>query len=456
MENKVIKKSEINKLKAIHFNLLAFLFYSLNSYAADSTTFPKLWEMVISNSPLTKAIILQKKASDKSTERLNRYYLPSFYLNSNLFSTNDPGLTFMNFLSEGQTKQDDFIPSNLNSPSNHIFNQSNIGIDYLVYDSGARAALRRSQEHESKSLENEQKLVLINQYVMTLQYFLNYILSNNYEKELKLINNNLELLIKKYKVGEKSNPVGYNGLLSLKNLQNQIDIINLELNSKIETIKNSLKLLTGNSSINIDPEAISFEKLLSSYAISTNENTTSFQVNLEKEKALSIKESITQEKSKYMPKIGFFGQENLAIGDRGSQTSYTFGIYLKLYINPSEFGGDDEKEIQTRAREKNAESIALNDAIILNITNKEIDKNNIKLTLLNKSEEIILEQTKIVFNLYNNGNTNISQISEIINKHIDILNKKYLLKETILKDHLELIKHSQKDVKPENIWNIKI
>ena len=229
-------------MKAIHVNILALLFFPLNSYAVDSITFPKLWEMVVSNSPSTKAIILQKKASDKSIERLKRYYLPSFYLNSNLFSTNDPGLTFMNFLSEGQTRQDDFIPSNLNSPSNHIFNQSNIGIDYLVYDSGARASLRSSQEHESKSLENEEKLLLINQYVIALQYFLNYVLSNNYEKELKLISNDLELLIKKYKVGEKSNPVGYNGLLSLKSLQNQIYIIQLELNSKIELIKNSLRL----------------------------------------------------------------------------------------------------------------------------------------------------------------------------------------------------------------------
>ncbi len=443
-------------MKAIHFNILALLFFPLNSYAADSITFPKLWEMVVSNSPSTKAIILQKKASDKSIERLKRYYLPSFYLNSNLFSTNDPGLTFMNFLSEGQTRQDDFIPSNLNSPSNHIFNQSNIGIDYLVYDSGARASLRSSQEHESKSLENEQKLLLINQYVIALQYFLNYVLSNNYEKELKLISNDLELLIKKYKVGEKSNPVGYNGLLSLKSLQNQIDIIQLELNSKIEVIKSSLKLLTGNISLNIDPDTISFEKLLSSYASIKNEKAISYQVNLEKEKALSIKESITQEKSKYMPKIGFFGQENLAIGDRGSQTSYTFGIYLKLYINPSEFGGDDEKEIQAIAKEKNAESIALNNTIIQNITNKEIDKNNIKLTLLNRSEEIILEQIKISLNLYNNGKINISQITEMINKKIEILNQKYLLKEIILKDHLELIKHSQKDVKPENIWKIKI
>ena len=157
-----------------------------------------------------------------------------------------------------------------------------------------------------------------------------------------------------------------------------------------------------------------------------------------------------------MPKIGFFGQENLAIGDRGSQTSYTFGIYLKLYINPSEFGGDDEKEIQAIAKEKNAESTALNNTIIQNITNKEIDKNNIKLALLNRSEEIILEQIKISLNLYNNGKVNISQITEVINKKIEILNQKYLLKEIILKDHLELIKNSQKDVKPENIWKIKI
>ena len=69
---------------------------------------------------------------------------------------------------------------------------------------------------------------------------------------------------------------------------------------------------------------------------------------------MALKESIAQEKSKYLPKIGVFGQENLALGDRGGQPSYVVGAYLKFNFSPSEFGEEDETELLALAKEKNA------------------------------------------------------------------------------------------------------
>ena len=194
-------------MKTKYLTLFVLSTCAANSYAAEQISFPKLWEMVVKNSPSTKALLLEKEASEKSTQRLSKYYLPSFYANSNLIATNDPGLTFMNFLDEGQVRQDDFIPSNLNSPSSHVFNQSNVGFDYLIYDSGSRSSFVKSQEHQSKSLDYEQKLILLNQYVRTFHYFSSFILEINQENELKMIENNLTAMMKKYRVGEKSNPV---------------------------------------------------------------------------------------------------------------------------------------------------------------------------------------------------------------------------------------------------------
>jgi hypothetical protein len=438
--------------------LLVFflLISSKNSYAVDSVSFPKLWEMVVKNSPSIKSVFLEKKSSEKSKERLSKFDFPSFYANSNLTVTNNPGVTFTNFLNEGQVKQDDFIPSNLNSPSNHIFNQSDVGIDYLIYDSGSRSSIMNIQEHQSISIDYQKKLVLLNQYVKILNYFSNYILERDHENDIKLIENNLISIINKYQVGEKSNPVGYNGLLSLKGIQNNIDLTQLEIISSLKEIKNSLKILTGNPDLNFEPDLVSFEKLLEIYASSSKEETSSFQVNIEKENSIAIKESISQEKSKYLPKIGVFAQENLALGERGGQSNYILGAYLKFNFKPSEFGGEDEKELLALAKEKNAESINLNDTLLQSSAKEEIKKNNQKLILIRKSYEIISEQIKVIFNLYRNGNANISQISELINRQIDLINQKYFLKNLILKNSLELLSLTQKDVQPENIWKLKI
>jgi hypothetical protein len=439
-------------------SLFILLFCSVvtNSYGAEQISFPKLWEMVANHSPSAKAIILEKEASNKSTERLSKYIFPTFYANSRLMATNDPGLTFMNFLNEGQVKQEDFVPSNLNSPSNHIFNQSDVGIDYLIYDSGSRASLLSAKEHESKAIEYEQSFNLLNQYVHTFQYFSGYVLTKNYVSEIKAREINLNSIISKYQVGHKSNPVGYNGLLSLKGIQNKIDLIQLELNSNLNEIKNSLKLITGNSEMNFEPDSTSFEDLIKLYATIPENSNGSFQVSVEKENSNSLKEQVTQQKSQYLPKIGVFGQENLAVGERGSQPSYVVGAYLKYNFSPTDFGSGDETELLALAMQKNAENIAINDSLSLEDAKNNLEKNKQKLILLNKSDEILSEQFNVLMNLYKNGNAPISQIAEIMNRRIDILNQKYLFKQEILKSTIELMAHSQKDVQPQNIWNLKI
>ena len=439
--------------------ILFFLYiYSIaqNSYAAEQISFPKLWEMVVNHSPSSKAFLLQKEASDKATQRLSKYIFPTFYANSKLIATNGPGLTFMNFLEEGKVRQEDFVPSNLNSPSSHIFNQSDIGLDYLIYDSGSRASLLRAKEHESKAVEYEKYSNLLSQYVHTLQYFSSYILTKNYASEIKNREINVNSIISKYRVGEKSNPVGYSGLLSLKGILNKIELIQLELNSNLNQVKNSLKLMVGNPEMNFEPNSISFENLMQTYASLTVNMNKSFQVDVEKENSNALKEQVIQQKSQYMPKIGIFGQENLAMGNRGSQASYIVGAYLKLNFSPTDYGSDDEIELHALAKKKNAENIALIDSLSLLGAKNSLKKNKQKLIILEKSDEIISEQLKVLMNLFQHGNANVSQIADIMNKKIDIINQKYLFKQEILKSQLELISHTQKDVQPKNVWNLKI
>jgi hypothetical protein len=250
--------------------------------------------------------------------------------------------------------------------------------------------------------------------------------------------------------------LGYSGLLSLKGIQNKIDLIQLELNSNLNIVKSSLKLIAGNPEMNFEPNSISFENLMQLYGSVPNNSNHSFQVIAEKENSNSLKEQVTQQKSQYKPKIGIFGQENLAVGERGSQPSYFVGAYLKFNFSPTDFGSGDETELLALAKQKNAENIALNDSLSLEQANNNIQKNNQKLVLLSKNDDILAEQLKVLMNLYQHGNANISQIAELMNKRIDILNEKYSCKQEILKSQLELMQRSQKDVQPQKIWNLKL
>lgn len=437
------------------FFTFSLLLSTSKVFPIDELPFPKIWEQVVKNSPETKSILLEKESSDKSIDRLSRYWMPSLYANSQIISTNDPTLTFMNYLGEGQVRQDDFITSHLNSPSNNVFNSTQIGVDFLLYDGDSRVSYLKSQSHYSKALDYEQKEILLKQYMRTISEYSQIILVQNYENEVTSIEKNLTSIIKNYHVGERSNPIGYSGLLSLKSIQNKINSIKEEITSKIKISKKTLNLMSGNENINWNTNSIPIEKFVSTYFFNPDESSKSYQFQAEIEKSNSINEKITSDNAKYLPKVGVFSQANIYGGDRGVNPAYVLGAYLKFNFTPSDYGSAEETTLIAQAKKEGAQALALSESISKNISQQNIESIKNKLVLLKNDENITDEQIKVLTKLFNNGNISMSQIADILNKRIDLIINKYSLKEVLLNSNLQLVSLTNKSLEPKDIWSLK-
>ncbi|WP_338635625.1 TolC family protein [Spirobacillus cienkowskii] len=424
-------------------------------YGLEEISFPKIWEMVVKNSYINKSLNLMIESSNSSVDRQSRYWLPSLYVNSQFMSTNDPTLTFINYLGEGQVKQEDFVPSTLNTPSYNSFNSTQIGLNFLLYDGSSRASYSKAQKHASKALEYKKNSELVNLYVKTLREYSNIINAENYLKELNETEKNVEKLINNYHIGEKSNPVGYSGLLSLKAIMNKINFLIHDINTNIKNSKVTLNLMAGNKNKEWKILNLPIEKFVSIYFNKSNSSPSSYQYLEQMEKSFSIKEKITAEKAKYLPKIGLFSQANIFGGDRGIKKSYIFGINITLNFMASDLGAASEVELLSQAKEEAAREIDLSEKIMSEISEENLRSINVKLDLTLNNEEILNEQLKVLSSLFKNGSTSVAQITEVYNKKTDILQNKYTLKKYLLDADLAKISLSQKNVEPKDIWSLK-
>lgn len=448
------KKIKFIKIQVLSIFVL-LIFPVKNSYGNIELSFPKIWEIIVRASPENKYITLLKESAEKGVERQSRYWLPSFYLNTQVISTNDPTLTFINYLGQGQVKQDDFIPSQLNSPSNNVFNTTQVGLDFILYDGSSRLAYLNSKQHQAKALDYQKNSELIHLYVRVLREYIKIIHTESINNELNVIQKSITEIISNYRIGEKTNPVGYSGYLSLKSILNNIDILNKGYLSNIKNAKIALSSMAGIEKYDWVVSQIELERFIFLYFHKPDLIEKSYQYHVEIENAEAIRENIAAEKAKYLPKVGVFSQANVFGGERDINPSYVFGVYLKVNLSPSDFGSASEVELLSMAKQEAARQIDISQKIMGQTAQENISSTRNKLELISKNNELLTEQIKVLTRLFRNGSASANQIAEIYNKKIELLSNKYTLINFLIESDLAKVYLTRKSVDPKDIWSIK-
>jgi outer membrane protein TolC len=131
------------------------------------------------------------------------------------------------------------------------------------------------------------------------------------------------------------------------------------------------------------------------------------------------------EKARYLPKIGLFAQNNIYSGQRDSQASQSFGFYLMWELfNADSYNKFSEARAKTMAAEakllsgKQQESIMRENLRTSKIT---LEKN---LVLLDKSNDLLNEQSKNATKLFRSGLLNALQLAELMNRRVDVIEQK--------------------------------
>lgn len=395
-----------------------FLLFSADLKAAE-LTFGQVWAIIAKDSRALKASTFERDAASEARHRASRHWLPRLYLDAKGYQTNDPALSFFGVLSQRSVKTADFAPSALNEPGNNWFSRGSIGFDLPLYEGGMKASQAEIQEQVLAAKNALLEKTKVEQFLeVSRAYGAINALAEQREKFLDL-QATINKISKAYQIGSKSNPVGYSGLLGIKTLANRIQGFIAENQARYLANKAMLEEMGLHREDWVPVRSTTLKFIDNNFREATG---VSAAVSAQDAMAHAARSHSKVEAAKYLPRIGAFAEKYLINGNRKTEGGYSAGFYLQWNLfNPNDYGLAKEARLNALAVEQSALAFAEQERADAKGLREAIRASRENLELMEKSEALLEEQTRVAENLFRNGSINALQLVEALSRRADLV-----------------------------------
>ena len=402
---------------------LGLLIFTLNqSLHAELISFESAWKQISLNSPLKEAYDLQIQSTLQAQSRSNRHWLPKLYIDAKAFNTNDPGQEFFGILEQRKVDpMTDFGADSLNHPDVSSFSRAAVGIDWALYEGGMKMGLSDVYDYSSRSQKAMAAQANLDLYSQAATAYGSLAIIQRQAEKLESISIELSKLIKSYQIGQKSNPVGYSGLLGMKSLSNRITGLIEQYKAQKQAYEKSLKIL-GVKEDKIAVENLNSLKFIERYLNVKSSEAFSYKQQSAQAEAKAAQSMAEMEKARFLPRIGAFAENYLFSGKRDTANGYTAGLYLQWSIfDPSDFGKYKESQLKAQAAEKMSQALLQQENAEKAALEESEKALNTNLRLIQDSDLLMSEQMKMATTLFRNGSMSALQLVEILNRRTDLI-----------------------------------
>jgi outer membrane protein TolC len=387
---------------------------------AQNLSFKDVWKEIQKNSSVLESARFQTESAQASQIKAGRHWLPKIYIDAKSYQTNDPGSSFFGLLQQRSLLATDFNPDAINHPETKNYTRGALGIDLPLFEGGFKSAqsdIMNFSFNAQKYTEQQNELDL---YSQAAQSFAIIAISEKQQNKMSQLKSVIEKLIKNYQLGQKSNAVGYSGLLGMKSLLNRLNGLTSQSQAKINSYYKTLEEF-GLSQKKWKPfftDSLSFsEKYLTSKKLGPSYKTQALNQN-----TIATESMIDMQQARFLPRIGAFAESSLFNSDRDTAQSYMAGLYLQWSLfDPADFGSKNEYRLKSMAMKKYSESMSKQELAQKNGLNEALNSYKENLKLINDSDKILEEQTKMSESLFRNGSINALQFVEILNRRTDLI-----------------------------------
>ncbi len=391
---------------------------------SEMQSFDALWRLYQEKSLGIKAAQEQVEAQELSLGRGKRHWLPRAYVAGQWYNTTDPGQVFFNHLGQRSVTQNDFNPANLNNPPSETFKSGVIGIDLPLYEGGQKSGQEQMLQKMFESAKLEAKAQKHEEYLNLAKNYAQVIVSSTNSNKLQELQKSLNSIVDRYQVGAKNNPVGYSGLLGLKGVLNRIEGMLHEYQSQRENAHNWVAVKT-----EVGPDWTPVNQDVRNYAAkifdTQPKGAPSTRLQAQDLKVQSLDAVKLMERSRYLPRVGLFAQNQHYMGERDNENSRSVGLYVAWELfNSDSYGRVAEANANALSARTKIEAYKQEERIALDYlydAKAALEKN---LELVNKSDELLKEQTLNALKLFSSGMLNALQLAEVINRRVDLIEKK--------------------------------
>lgn len=416
----------------VFFLFFGMLLLPLSAYGEEAATglsFPLLWEEIQKNAPSEKVSRFQLQASVIEKERDLRLGYPRLYLDARAFSTNDPALSFFSVLDQRQIHSSDFNPDLLNDPGYQFYQKGSLGLDWPLYDGGARSAKVDSQEKRVEAREFDQKKGSLDLYAASSLLYGSLLILENESEALKTILNSTDKLMEQYRIGVKSNPLGYSGLLGLKTLKSRINEALIDNEAALDSARTALSEKAGGLPSDWKPLPFGKETNILPFArrfLSPEERPErtglSPSVRAMEAEAESSDKLIEGEKAKEKPRVGLFSEASLYNGNRDLASSYVLGVYLQWDLfSMDRYRKEDQARASALALKAKSDDLRLQEKIDQENARSSMAALEKEIALLSDRSGLLEEETRTFRKLFQNGSITVLQVAEVLSQEVDLI-----------------------------------
>lgn len=400
---------------------------------ASNLSLEDVWEKIYGDAQAISARENQVQASQLSTKRASRHWYPKLYWQTKVYNTDDPAYSFMGKLNQRSINPlSDFSANALNEPESELYHQHQIGLYMPIWEGGMRRAQVKGLKHMGKMSAKQKLATEIEMFAEVSSHYAHLVVLQKVMKETDTLDGEIKKIMKGYRIGKKSNPLGYSGLLGLQTFQTQIDGMSRQYSATQKGLHQALNHFSTKVplSFNVSHQKPMpfYKKVLVSFleVYKSKNGDDSFKVQSLLAQANAAKAQIDGEKARFRPHIGVFANYTMNGGDRSTEGSTMIGVQVNMSLyDGTNWGATKEASFKHQA----AQAYALAQA------QREKAQNEIYLKvggpLLKTIEEMckscdrLKEQTKINRRLFRNGLINVLQFTEVLSRRAQMINHLY-------------------------------
>ena len=391
-----------------------------NVASAKTVALQVVLHEILNNSNVKKSAEYSLKASEGEALEADKHWLPTLYLDSSFYKTNDPTKTFIGNLYQRSIRQSDFEQSVINKTANGTYSKSAVGVNLPLYEGGAGVANRDIAKNMVVAKKYDLRQAEINQYAYATANYIALVSLQEQKIRLKKIAKNIDEILKKYALGNKKNQVGYSGLLILQVSENKTKSFIIDNEEKTKALYATLRELGFTSEIDWSVNNLPVNDYLNKYLKFELESDSSFKISALKAKVDADKNKEKIENGKNLPKLNLFAENYVFNGDRSTQNGYTAGLNLRWnFFDPLSYNSGSIASNNSNSSRYEFLAQQQNERAEIEFLNSQINALTQAVRLASKNDELMFKNVAVSQELFKNGAIVASNLSDAIMKYLD-------------------------------------
>ena len=189
---------------------------------SNQVSFNEVAKEILENSNSSLSDNNQIKSREYELQASSNYWLPTLYLDGNLYRTNDPAQNFMGNLYQRAVRPSDLNIQNLNSAQANNFFKTAIGLNLNLYQGDASEQNFQYQNNLAVAKNYEAKQNKINQYFEVAKAYTAIVLLKQHQKKLQKISAKINEILKTHNLNNQKNQIKNYSSLGFKVSSNVI------------------------------------------------------------------------------------------------------------------------------------------------------------------------------------------------------------------------------------------